>query len=261
MSRSRVASIASLSLLGLIGLSLVGCSLWGTPQDDRNKEDALLHLKMGTTLFTNKQYPAALRELLIAEKLDPKNAVVQNNLALTYFVRERFDIAQKHIENALALEPGYTEARNNRSRILIERGQYDEAIAEAKRVVADLTYATPIRGWTNIALAQFKKGQYELCRKTATEALRVDRQNCFAQTLLGRSLLELKEYKDAAETLDRATVACESDGSDEAGYFAGFAHYKLGQASAAAARLESVVKNFPQGRYAKKAESLLEIIK
>lgn len=243
-----------------------GCA--SSAKSDKNKDDAKLHLQIGTALFTNKQYPAALTELLTAEKLDPSNATVQNNLALTYFVRDRFDLALKHVDRAIELNPGYTEARNNRSRILIERGQYAEAIEEAKRVTQDLTYQFPIRGWTNISLAYFRKGDFANARDSATEALKIERTNCFGQTILGRSLLEIglsgknrRSLVDAAETLDRAVVACRADGQDEAAYFAGLAHYKLGRSAAAVARLQEVLKDYPDGRYAKKAESLLEIIK
>ncbi len=244
-----------------ITMSVVIFGLLGCATEDHKKDDAILHLKIGTTLFSNKQYPDALKELTIAAELDPSNSVVQNNIALTYFVRERYDLAQLHIERALKLDPKYTEARNNRSRILIERGLYDEAVVEAMKVTKDLTYADPIRGWTNVALAQFRKGDFKNSRTAATEALRIERQNCFAQTLLGRSLLELGEFKDAADTLDHAILSCEGEDAEEAGYFAGFAQYKLGRASAAVSRLESIVRQNPSGRYTKKAESLLEIIK
>jgi type IV pilus assembly protein PilF len=261
------ASILVHALVLVCGVSsLFGCA---SSKPNRDKENANLHLQMGTTLFTNKKYPEALRELLAAEKLDPSNATVQNNLALTYFVRDRFDIAQTHVDRAIALNPAYTEARNNRARILIERGLYSEAIDEAKRATDDLTYQTPIRSWTNISLAYFRKGDFKSARDAATAALKIERTSCFAQTILGRSLLELGLLekrgtillKDAAETLDRAIVACRAEGLDEAAYFAGLAHYKLGKSATAVARLQEVLHDYPEGRYAKKAESLLEIIK
>lgn len=243
----------------LLALSAVsGCS---TAKKTNAKDIALLHLQNGTRFFTNKKYPSALTEFLAAEKLDPRNAVVQNNLALTYFVRDRMELAQKHIDLALSINPSYTEARNNRARILIERGQFALAIQDAKKVTEDLTYQYPIRGWTNIALAQFRMGNFKDAKATATEALKVDRTNCFAQTVLGRSHLEISEFKEAAETLDRAISACRTEGEDEAAYFAGVANYKLGRSAAAIARLEEVLKDYPQGRYAKKAESLLEIMR
>lgn len=243
----------------LLALSAVfGCS---TAKKQNSKDIASLHLQNGTRFFTNKKYPSALTEFLAAEKLDPRNPVVQNNLALTYFVRDRMDLAQKHIDLALSINPSYTEARNNRARILIERSQYALAIQDAKKVTEDLTYQYPIRGWTNIALAQFRMGNFKDAKATATEALKVERSNCFAQTVLGRSHLEIGEFKEAAETLDRAISACRADGEDEAAYFAAVANYKLGRSSAAIARLEEVLKDYPQGRYAKKAESLLEIMR
>lgn len=260
-----VAFIGTLAAIFCFSGVLTGCT---SKNVNKDKDDANLHLQIGTTLFTNKKYPAALNELLIAEKLDPSNPTVQNNIALTYFVRDRFDLALKHVDRAIALKSDYTEARNNRARILIERGQYAEAVAEAKRVTEDLTYQYPIRGWTNIALAYFRKGDFTGARDSATQALKIERGNCFAQTILGRSLLELglanpgtPLVHDAAETLDRAIVACRAEGQDEAAYFAGLAHYKLGKSAAAVARLQEVLKDYPEGRYAKKAESLLEIIK
>lgn len=252
----RLGFYAVLAVAIVASLTTLGCA-----SKEREKDNAALYLKIGTAFFANKKYPEALRELLRAEQLDPNNAVVQNNLALTYFVRDRIDLAQKHIDRAIALDAKYTEARNNRARILIERGQFAEAAVEAKKVISDLTYPYPIRGWTNIALAHFRKGDFSQAKVAATDALKVDRGNCFAQTILGRSLLEIGEVKDAADTLDRATVACRAEGDDEASYFAGLAQYKLGRASAAMARLTEMLREFPQGRYAKKAESLLEIIK
>ena len=253
------ARVTIMFMIGLMSFIVsAGCA---SKKTNREKDDAALHLQIGTTLFTNRKYPEALKELLMAEKLDPANATVHNNLALTYFVRDRFDLAQKHVDIAIGLKPDYTEARNNRARILIERGQYAEAIAEAKRVTGDLTYQFPIRGWTNVSLAYFRKGDFKSARDSATEALKIERTNCFAQTILGRSLLELSMLKDAAETLDRAIVACRAEGQDEAAYFAGLAHYKMGKSAAAVARLKDVIKDYPEGRYVKKAESLLEIIK
>lgn len=227
----------------------------------KNREIAALHLQNGTVFFTNKRYPSALNEFLQAERLDPSNPVTQNNLAMTYFVRDRIDLALKHINRALELNSSYSEARNNRSRILIERGLYDQAIADAYKVVQDLTYQTPIRAWNNIALAEFRSGKFANAKKTSTEALKLDRTNCAAQTTLGRAHLELGELKEAAETLDRATITCRLEGEDEAAYFAGFANYKLGRSAAAISRLEHVLKDYPDGRYAKKAQSLLEIMR
>lgn len=252
--RPRPFAIAVLCLTAL--LAAPGCA-----SKDQKKDDALLYLKIGTAFFSNKKYPEALREFERAERLDPKNPTVQNNLALTYFVRERYDLALMHIDRAIELDPKYTEARNNRSRILIEQSRFDEAAAEAKKATEDLTYPMPVRAWSNIALAYFRKGDFNQAKASATAALKVDRENCFAQTILGRSLLELNQLNDAAITLDRASIACRAEGDDEAGYFSGLAHYKLGKKSAAVARLQAIIKDFPQGLYTKKAESLLEIIR
>jgi type IV pilus assembly protein PilF len=245
-----------------ISALLAGCAVTSlTGKNSTDRDTAALHLQNGTVFFENRKYPSALNEFLQAERLDPNNPVTHNNLAMTYFVRERVDLAMKHINRAIELNPKYSEARNNRARILIERGLFDQAIIDANLVVQDLTYLAPIRAWNNIALAEFRAGRFKNSKKTSTEALKIDRSNCAAQTILGRSHLELGELKDAAETFDRAILSCKLEGEDEAAYFAGFTNYKLGRSAAAVSRLEHVLKDYPEGRYAQKAQSLLEIIR
>ena len=224
------------------------------------KEEALLHLEMGSAFLQSGRYPDALRELLLAEKADPTNPIVQNNLGLTYFIRERSDVAQKHLRKAVELKPEYTEARNNLARVLIELGQYDKAISELKTVMKDLTYGDISKSLTNLGLAYFKKGQYQDAKKRLSEALKANRENCLAYNLFGRSQLELGELNQAASSLDSAVVLCQPQEFDEPHYFAGLAYNKLGNREKAIARLEEVVRLYPAGKYNRKAQEMLNSI-
>lgn len=255
VGRSLVQGLVLVVMLSLLS----ACA--STQNSRKSQEDAVLRLQSGTRFFQNQQYAAALRELLEAQRLDPRNPTIQNNLALTYFVRERFDLALKHINRAIELQPQYSEALNNRARIHIERGDYALAIADAKRVLDDLTYPAPVKAWNNIALAHFRKGDFREARVATESALRVDRQNCYAQTLHGRCQLEMNDLQAAAQTLDNALVACADQQDEEASYFAGLVQYKLGKHAVAVDRLENVVRKYPQGEYAQRAKSLLEIVK
>lgn len=218
-------------------------------------------MQIGTAFFQNGRYPQALQEFLLAEELDPDHPAIQNNLALSYFVREKFELALKHINRAIELKQNYTEAYNNRSRILIELGRFAEAIKDADVVVADLTYPQPVRGLNNKALALFRQGSFNESRQLAIKAVQLDRKSCLSQILLGRSELELDDIKAAARSLDRAIEVCGDDTLDEAAYFAGLAHFKLGAQEKAIARLEKIIKTSPNGQFAKKAKSLLEIMR
>lgn len=244
----------------LLTLSLIG-GVTGCGSTSKKREEAQLRFQLGTSLLTQGRYPSALRELLIAESLDPKNHVIQNNLGLTYFMREKYDLAAQHLRKAIEIDPKYSEARNNYGRSLIELARYDEAIRELEKVVADLTYTDPAKALLNLGLAHFRKGDFATAKMKFAEVIRLNRSHCLAQTMYGRSLLELADYSTASRALDNAVLICKSLKFDEAHYFSGLSYYKLGNTSTAIARMEEVIKLYPDGNYAKKAESLLKLMK
>ena len=239
-----------------LALSLIACV---SAKKERN--EAELHLRIGTAYLAKGNFPYALAELQTAEKLDPENPMVQNNLGLVYFFDEHYAESEQHLARAMKLKPDFTEARNNHARVLIELTRYDAAIAELKTVLADLTYPEPAKAWVNLGLAYFRKGDFAAARDKFAQAVQLDRDHCLAQTYYGRSLLELGHLGDAAQALDNAVLICKTMKFDEPHYFSGLTYYKLGKTTSAIARMEEVVQLFPQGRYAKRAESMLKLMK
>ena len=227
----------------------------------KSHDEAILHLRIGTAWLQQGRYPNALRELLEAEKLDPKNPVVQNNLGLAYFLREKYELAVQHLERAVEIDSKYSEARNNLGRVLIEQGKYNQAITELKIVIADLLYPTPGKAYVNLGLARFRQGQFEEAKEDFAKAIKLDREDCLAQNFYGRSLFELNQFTEAAPALDHAVIVCKASKLEEPQYFSGLTYYKLGRTSDAISRMEGVVSEYPSSRYAKKAESLLQIMK
>jgi type IV pilus biogenesis/stability protein PilW len=248
--------VAAFTSVPLFFIGFAGCA---TSQN--HKEEAELYLRLGTSFLEQQNYPQALRELLNAERIDPENELVQNNLGLVYFLRDKYDVAKQHLQLAIKLAPKYSDAHNNYGVLLIETGHYDEALSQLQFVVSDLTYGNPARAWINMGRAYFLKNDFNQAKKSLAQAIRFDRDNCAAHTLYGRSLLELKDFKAAARSLDDAIIICKPQKFEEAHYFSGLSHYKLGQASAAVARMEEVIKMNPEGAYAHKAESLIKLIK
>lgn len=252
-------SAAAAFCLLLCALIVGGCA-----STTKSKDEAALHARIGTALLQQGHYPDALRELLLAKKLDPKSASTENNLGLVYFMREKYNTSAEHIEHAVALDPAYSEARNNLGRVLIELGRYDEAISQLHKVLNDLTYADPAKAMVNLGLAYFRKGDYAQAKATFSKAIETNRENCLAQTLYGRSLFEMAQFALAAQSLDNASIICQAKngpGFDEPQYYSGLAYYKLGRTSAAVSRMEDVMKLYPDGHYAKKAENLLKLMK
>lgn len=221
----------------------------------------MLHQQIGTNHLMNGNYPEALSELLTAERLDSNDPSIQNNLALAYFVRDRLDLAEKHTRKALAIDPKFSDARNNLARILIERAKYPEAIKELQAVINDLTYPNPEKPLTNLGIAYFSMGQYEKAKENFAKAIDYKRDDCQAQSYFGRCLYEMKDYKRALESLDRAVGFCMRSQYDEPHYYSALTLYQLGQSNKAITRFEEIIKLYPNGSYVEKSRSMLETIK
>lgn len=250
----------SLSRLAFLTLVLAS-SLSACVSNQKNLQDAEFHLRIGTSFLSQGNLPRALSELLTAEELDPNNALVQNNMGLVYFFKQRYELSLKHFSRAIELNPKFNEARNNRGRALIELGRYDEATADLKAVLADLTYPDPVKAWINLGIADFRRGEYVSAKDHFTQAIQIDRNNCLAMTYYGRSLFEIGKFPDAAQALDNAVIVCKPVKYDEPHYFSGLSYYKLGKTTSAIARMEEVMQLFPNGLYAKKAASMLKLMK
>ncbi|MFP5518436.1 MAG: tetratricopeptide repeat protein [Bdellovibrionia bacterium] len=245
-------------LFGLwILLQLTGCATF----QNKDKEKAVLYWEMANTQIENGNLPLALKDLLTAEKLDPKNSAVQHSLGLVYFLRERYDLSIRHFERAVSISPDFTEARNNYARALIEMRKYPEAEAQLKIVVNDLTYTSQEKGFLNYGILKFEQKQYREAAKHFESALRVTPDDCEANNFLGRSLFETKSYDRAAEALDRAVGFCQKQMVDEPHYYAALAYYRMGNREKAITRFEELIKYYPNGEYREKAKGLIELIR
>lgn len=218
-------------------------------------------MQIGTGSLQSGQYPQALSELLTAEQLDGHNPEIENNLALAYYFRERADLAEIHLRKSLELKPDYTDARNNLSRVLADRGQFKEAFEQARYASEDLTYPDPAKPQINMGIAAFKMGNYSEARARFLKALQYQHDNCLANSYYGRSLYELKDFRHAAEALDRAVSFCQRELYDEPHYYSALTYFQLGQKAKAETRFQELIKLYPNGQYRDKAKEMLDTIR
>jgi type IV pilus assembly protein PilF len=247
-------------LLFLFSASLfTACGGGSFVREDNDQSE--LQLQVGTQQLQNGNYPAAMASLLKAEQLDPSNPMIQNNLGLAYFVRDHFEEAEKHFEKAISLKRDYTDAKNNAGRTLIELNKYDEALKMLSEAEKDLTYPTPEKPLTNIGIVYFKTERFDLAKKYFAKALAIQRDNCVAYNYYGRSLYELKQFAAASDALDRAVGFCQPMQFDEPQYYSALAHFQAGDREKAEARLEQLIKIYPQGKYKDKSKAMLETMR
>lgn len=227
--------------------------------DSRTKQKADLHLRLGTNNLERGNYPDALKDLLLAESLAPKDPLIQNNLGLAYFMREKYDQAEFHIRAAIDLEPKFTDAKNNLGRVLIEEKKFTEAKKYLNEVLEDLTYPMLGKAYINLGLAYFGEDGYNDAKDYFLKAINADRENCLAQNYYARSLLELKDYKKAIAGFDRAEAFCAKQSFDEPSYFSAVTSYRMGDPYKAKLKFEAIVEK--NSTFREKAEQMLEVLR
>jgi Tfp pilus assembly protein PilF len=228
-------------------------------ENARNKQVADLHLRLGTNNLERGNYPDALKDLLTAESLAPNDPLIQNNLGLAYFMREKYDQAEIHIRKAVDAEPTFTDAKNNLGRVLIEKKKFAEAKKYLNEVLEDLTYPMPGKAHINLGLAYFGEQAYGEAKDHFLKAINFDRENCLAQNYYARSLLELKEFRRAITAFDKAEAFCAKQSFDEPSYYSAVTSFRMGEAYKAKLKFEALVEK--NSSFRDKAEQMLEVLR
>ncbi len=159
---------------------------------------------LGEAFMATGDFTSALRELLKAEKLTPKDPYLQNDLGLTYWAKGGIDRAIQHFQKAIELKPDYTPAKNNLGAAYIVKKDWDRAISVFKKITADLLYATPQFPLTNLGVAYYNKKEYPLSEKYYRQALKVAPNSIKALRGLGQTQIATGKYRQAVTSLEKA---------------------------------------------------------
>ena len=227
---------------------------------EKSPEKAELHMQLAISYLDRKNYPTALKELLLAEEADPDNYHVQNNLGLVYFIRQKYDLSIKHFSQAYKLNPKFTDAKNNLARVHIEIKQFQTAQKLIEQVLTDLTYATPEKAYMNYGLLEFNRSRYKQSKLYFKKVLEINREDCIAHVYYGRSFLELKENRQAIEQLEKSIPFCQPIGIDDAHYFSAIALYRTNQKDQSLTRFNEVLKLFPEGARLESSKKMIRLI-
>jgi adenylate cyclase len=77
----------------------------------------------------------AIRELKMAEELDPLSPMVHSYGSLVYLAARQYDMAMKELDKALELDPNFVPAHGNRIDVYLAKSMFEEALAELEWVL------------------------------------------------------------------------------------------------------------------------------
>lgn len=261
-SPCRLWSRCAVALLVL--LALPGCATNATKRyemEQRGKQ-ANSHFELGVDHLENGRYANGLRELLVAETLQPKNPRIHAALAEAYLRKGKVVEAETHLLRALEIDPKYHDARLNLSGLYLMVGRYEEASVQARNLVDDATFPGVWRAYTNRAIAEMWLGNHLVARDQLD--LAIDFNKKYWPALLTLGILEQKEGRpvEAIAFFRRALEQNPGPGARaEVNYRMAEIYVSLGKRAEAVEHLMAAVAQTPEGKWGKKSEEYLKILR
>jgi Tfp pilus assembly protein PilF len=251
-------------LLAILCAALAtGCATSGTrAEQEAAAKRARSHYDIGVDHVNNGRLEMGLREFLAATALSPRNAQYQHSLALAYLQKEHFVEAEQHLRKALEIAPDYHDARFNLSGLLLSRARFEEARVEADRLYADPTFPGPWRALSNRGWAEYRLGRVEEAR--ATLALSRKFNGVYWPALLNLGILESEQGRrpEAIQLYEAVLAQRPGPGAEaEVNFRLGEIYVSLGKRSRAVEYLTAAVVKAPSGRWGKKSEEALKLLR
>ena len=178
------------------------------------------HYNLGLAYIGVKQYTPAETELLESRRLNPKQAVVYNNLAMAQAGLGNLDGAIANSKSALSLDSGLLEAHNNLGAFLYDRQDYSGAKQEFLTVLE---------------------------RDPGSNSARFN---------LGRTLAAMGDQAGAIQELERAVAINPDDG--EAHYQLGLSYAAVGRKSDAVREIKRALSYQHDPQTARNIQQKLE---
>lgn len=183
------------------------CSTLSSKKKTEKKSQLIYHLALSS--LRQCRYPQALKQLLEALKLEESDPSIYHSLALVYFQLKQYPLAVKFFKKALQLQPGWTVARVDLGRSLIETGQIQEALHLLKKASKDLSYPYPENIHAHMGLSFFKRKNFKEAQMHFEVARQIQGRDCELALYHAQSLYFLKKYNKAGNILEPSKRWCQ----------------------------------------------------
>jgi tetratricopeptide (TPR) repeat protein len=235
----------------LFSLAWFGCA--GSNATDKKKARA--YEDIGTSAVRQGKLRTALENYLEAEKFDPENAYIKEELAQVYRDLGQYQKALEYFKQALVLKPRFPEAQNNVGALYLLLKEYDLAIEYCQKAADDLLYKTPHFAYTNLGLAYFFKGKHEMAVQSFQQALKLAPEYSPAYFGLGYVYEKLKFWNGAIEAYQKS-ILYNPDNANA--YFRmGKLYRRINRTVEAQEALRHFLELVPEGPDAEEAKRLL----
>lgn len=234
----------------MLGILAAGCG---------STQRALVHQRVAESYLSERNYTSALEELMKAEKLNSKDAIIQFDMGIAYHGIGRTGEAIEHLKRAVELKKDYAEAHNRLGVLYSGLGRFDLAIQEFQTALSNVLYPSPENVYQNLSYTYYLKHDCEQALTAARNGLRFRPEHSFLLNSLGLALRCVKKNTEAEDAF-RQSLKLNADYVE--------AHFNLGDLLAETGRKETakveyqeVIRLAPYSDFARQARSKLELLK
>jgi tetratricopeptide (TPR) repeat protein len=131
------------------------------------------YIALAFVLDDSRQYKQALEWLLKAQKMDPENPNIENNLGVLYYHVEDKIKAQEFFDKAIEHDASFAEPVNNKAFLLLENSNLIEAEHLFGKAVEINTYSMNLlaESLAGLSICQYELGKTDLAAITKKKAL------------------------------------------------------------------------------------------
>jgi type IV pilus assembly protein PilF len=249
--------------LARLVLTLLAAGAWGcattSPQTiAENQRMARAHYNVAMKHLQEGRAGMAIRELQLAEALDPTDPWIELPLAEAYRLKGHDEEAEVHLKQALQLRPDLHAAKLNLSALYIQDQRYDEAIVLSKELLADATFPVPWKALTNEGYALYKLGRRAEARSAFDDALEYNES--FWPARLDLAILDEDEgrHLEALAGLEKVLALNPGPMAEaEAHYRTATIYISLGNTAQALHHLTVASETRPSGEWGKRSADYL----
>lgn len=225
--------ILNVLILSLFSIITISCAT--VSPSVKNQNQVLSKRNMGEANLRQGNYTVALKYLLEAEQMDPKDPITHNYLGIAYKNKKMIDLSISHFQKAVDLNPGYSQARNNLGTAYLDNRQWDKAIESFEDVLSDVLYTTPQYPLANLGIAYFNKKEYSLAEGYFQKAIQIQPNFILALNGLGQTYMTKGQHAKAAQEFEKAARYAHRDP---------FLHFQLAKAYELSGKYEDAVRAY-----------------
>lgn len=171
-----------------------------------NPRDSIAHSFLGILLTTVGRFPEAYTALARACELDPLNASLRINRAMSHYLGRDYEVALRHVEQALKLEPTQISGMNCRIWILLMLDRSDEALSVTNEVMR--LYPNDWSARVNAARVYAASGRPDEAHKIIAPISRPSSSKAEVLLDMGEPEAALAELEGAVEDIDWLMLTC-----------------------------------------------------